>query len=296
MTSLVVAQWPSAMHTPGVAGQSESAVQARQVFAVVLQIGLVATAQSALATHSTHAPDDAQAGVAELMEAHSVPLAQARQAFVVVLQSGFVATLQSPLATHSTQAPDVAQAGVEALSVAHSAPVEHARQLFVTPQIGLVCPGHSEFVVHCTHAPVDAHVGVVGVFARHSALAEHPRQVFIAVSQTGFEGVVQLVFVAHSTQPTVGTQTSADPPSTRLHSLPIAQARHAFVIESQTGVAPEHFAAVQDAGTSPSPSRPASDPSGPSGPLAVSTPPSDTRQRLRDRSQVPPGQSPSPWQ
>jgi hypothetical protein len=35
-----------------------------------------------------------------------------------------------------------------------------------------------------------------------------------------------------------------------LHSLPLAQALHAFVVESQTGVKPEHFAAVHDAGAS----------------------------------------------
>jgi hypothetical protein len=72
MTSLVAAQCPSVIHTPG-PPQSESAAHARQVSAVVLQTGVVPE-QSVFPTQPT-------------------------QAFIAVLQAG-VGALQSVEPTH----------------------------------------------------------------------------------------------------------------------------------------------------------------------------------------------------
>jgi hypothetical protein len=137
MTSPVVAQWPSVMQTPGFAGHSESVAHARQVFAVVLQIGFVAVVQSLFITHATHTPDEAQAGVEALIAAHSVPLPHTRQVFDVVSHTGFAAVVQSVLVPHATQAPDAPQIGVEGSTAAHSVPTAHARHsLVVASQMG----------------------------------------------------------------------------------------------------------------------------------------------------------------
>ncbi|HSZ83837.1 MAG TPA: hypothetical protein VLA14_16235 [Polyangia bacterium] len=81
------------MQTPGSAGHSASVWQARQVFAVVLQMGVVGVLQSEFATHWTHVPDGAQAGVAPPRVTHSLePTVQPRHA--CVSQIGFVASAQ----------------------------------------------------------------------------------------------------------------------------------------------------------------------------------------------------------
>jgi hypothetical protein len=59
--------------------------QARQAFELGSQIGRSATPHWALIPHSTHAPEEAQTGVAAL---HSVPVSQARHAFDVMSQTG----------------------------------------------------------------------------------------------------------------------------------------------------------------------------------------------------------------
>jgi hypothetical protein len=135
------------MQTPGLAGHSESEAHARQVFAVVLQIGLVATVQSPFPTQATQAPVDAQAGVVALTLAHSVvPLPHARQVFVVVSQIGFVPALQSESATHSTHAPDAAQTSVPASAPPQSPVFVHARHFFVVESQTGVTPLHEAAV------------------------------------------------------------------------------------------------------------------------------------------------------
>ena len=70
MVSVLVAQWPSVMHTPGpMAEHSLSAAQARHVFVVVLQIG-VAPEQVVLSVQATQAPVAEHAGLVASANAH----------------------------------------------------------------------------------------------------------------------------------------------------------------------------------------------------------------------------------
>jgi hypothetical protein len=146
MTSPVVAQWPSGMQTPGLAGHSASAAHARQIF-VMSQIGFVAVVQSVFARHPTQPPVGAQTGVPALTPEHSaVPLTQPRHVFVLMSQTGFVPTLQSESAAHSTHAPDAPQTGAPA-SAPPQSPVVHPRHILVVlSQIGFV--PEQEMAVH----------------------------------------------------------------------------------------------------------------------------------------------------
>src|SRR5262245_38187134 len=81
------------MQRPGSAGHSVSALQVRPTLVPMSQTGLAGSAQSVLATHSTQAPDEAQAGVAlapPSPPAQSLLPAQARHALVVLSQTGAV--------------------------------------------------------------------------------------------------------------------------------------------------------------------------------------------------------------
>jgi hypothetical protein len=116
------------------------------------QMGFVADLQSVFATHSTHLPDEAHAGVAALEAAHSAPEPQLRQALVVVSQIGLPAAPHWLLTAHSTQAPDGAQTGAAALSIVQSLAEAQPRHTFdAESQMGAAAPLH-EAAVHASGA------------------------------------------------------------------------------------------------------------------------------------------------
>jgi hypothetical protein len=135
MVSALEAQRPSwwYMHTPGpMAEHSLSAVHARHVFVVVLQIGVVPE-QVELSVHWTQAPVAEQAGWVASKVLHCAAVAHPAQVSVAVLQMGEVPE-QLVLVRHCTHLFDVvSQTGV------------------VPPQV--------ELSVHCTQAPVVEQAG-----------------------------------------------------------------------------------------------------------------------------------------
>ena len=122
------------------AEHSLSAVQARHVFVVVLQIG-VAPEHVVLSLHATQAPVLEHAGCAESTAAHWAAVEQPVQVFVAVEQMG-VAPEQLAL-------------------------VKHWTQVFVVVSQTGVAPEQVELSVHCPHAPVAAHAGLVTSAALH---------------------------------------------------------------------------------------------------------------------------------
>jgi hypothetical protein len=160
MVSASVAQWPSAMHTPGpIAEHSLSAEHLRHVFVAVAQIGVVPE-QVLLSVHWTHAPVEAQA-VCPVNPEQSAAVAHPRHVLVAV-----------------------AQIGVEPEHVAF---VRHCTHLLVVVLQTLSAPMHLVLfvAVHCTQAPVVAHAARAGSFkAAHSASAAQAWH-FSAAPQTG---------------------------------------------------------------------------------------------------------------
>src|ERR1017187_729731 len=187
-----IAQWPSAMQTPGPpAGHSLSVEQARQVLVAVAQIGAIPE-QVVLSVHCTHDPLLAQA-VRPVNPAHSLATEQPRQVFVAVAQIGVVAVqvvfvrhwthlllavLQTAVvpvhlllfvAVHCTQAPPAAHATrAGSFRPAQSGSVAHAWHFSLVPQIG-VAPVQLAEVMHWTQVFVV--VSQAGVVPMHDVLA-----------------------------------------------------------------------------------------------------------------------------
>jgi hypothetical protein len=129
------------IHTPGpMVEHSLSAVHARHVFVVVLQIG-VEPEHVELSTHATHAPVLEHAGLVASAAAHWAAVVQPEHVLVVVLQMGVVPE-QLALVRHCTHLPAVVS------------------------QTG-VAPEHVELSVHCAHAPVAEQAGFVASTALH---------------------------------------------------------------------------------------------------------------------------------
>ena len=203
------------MQTPGlVSAHSVSAVQARQVFVAVSQIG-VAPAQAELSVHWTHLPAEEHAGVVALFAAHWAAVVQAVQ----------------------TSAGE--QMGVAPEQVAL---VTQPTHLFaVVSQTG-VAPEHCVLSVHWTQAPVEEHVGVAATFARHWLEVVQAVHVCVVGEQMGV-APEQVALVA---QPThlfaVVSQTGVAPEQVVLsmHSVHWPSARHA----GRAGFFPWHWAPV----------------------------------------------------
>jgi hypothetical protein len=129
------------MHTPGpMAEHSLSAVQARQVLVVVLQIGVVPE-QVVLSMHATHAPVVEHAGWVESTAAHWPEDVHPVHVLVAVEQMGVTP---------------------EQLAL-----VRHWTHLFVVVSQTGVAPEHVVLSTHSTHAPVLAHAGLVASAALH---------------------------------------------------------------------------------------------------------------------------------
>jgi hypothetical protein len=172
------------------ATHSLSAVQARQVFVVLLQMG-VAPEQVESSMHCAHAPLVAHAGFVASAATHWAALVQAAHVFVPVLQMGVppeqlalvrhcthlfvvvshfgVAPEQVESSVHWTQAPVVAQAGFVASAALHCAAVAQAPQVWAL-QMGVV-PEQLALVRHCTH--LFAAVSHTGVAPEHVELSVH---------------------------------------------------------------------------------------------------------------------------
>lgn len=185
MVSVLEAQWPSVIHTPGpMAVHSLSAVHARQVFVVVLQIGVVPE-HVVLSTHATHAPLAAHAGRIASTTAHWLEDVHPAHVWVAVEQIGVVP---------------------EQLAL-----VRHSTHLFVVVSQTGVPPEQVELSVHCTHAPVAAQAGLVASAALHWAAVAQAPQVAFAVLQMGV-APEQLPLVRHCTHLLVaGSQTGVAP-------------------------------------------------------------------------------------
>jgi hypothetical protein len=242
MVSALEAQRPSwwLMQTPGpMAEHSLSAVQARQAFVVVLQIG-VAPEHVVLSVHCTQAPVLEHAGRAESTAEHWEAVVQPVHVFVAPEQMGVapeqlalvrhwthllvevsqtgVAPEQVELSVHRTQAPVVAQAGLVGSAALHWAAVAHAAQVSVaTLQIGAV-PEQLALVRHCTH-------------------------LLVAVSQTGV-APEQVELSVHWTQAPAAEQAGWAG-SAEAHWLAEVQAEQTCVVALQIGVAPEQLALVR---------------------------------------------------
>ena len=143
IVSVLEAQRPSwwYMHTPGpMLVHSESAVHARQVLVVVLQIGVVPE-HVVLSTHATHAPVLEHAECVASAAAHWVAVVHPVQVLVAVEQIG--------------------------VTPEQLASVRHCTHLFVAVSQTGVAPEQVELSVHCTHAPVLEHAGLVASAALH---------------------------------------------------------------------------------------------------------------------------------
>jgi hypothetical protein len=194
------------MHTPGAAAHSLSAMQPRQVFVDVAQMGVVPE-QVLLPVHCTQAPLLAQAGVALFLVAHWLAAVQAVQIsfaqmgvapehpalvrhwthlFAVVSQTG-VLPEQVLLSMHATHCPAlvplVAQAGAAGFLARHWPAVVQAVQLLFA-QMG-VAPEHPALVRHATHLLVA--VSQTGVLPEQVLLSVHWTQVPLA-EQAGAAG------------------------------------------------------------------------------------------------------------
>jgi hypothetical protein len=156
------------------AAHSLSAVQARQVFVALLQIG-VAPEHVESSVHWTHAPVAAHAGCVASTAVHWDALVHPAQVLVAVLQIGVapeqlalvrhcthlfvavshlgVAPEQVELSVHWTQAPVGAHTGFVGSMPAHCADVVQAVHTPLAAQTG-VAAGHVAPVIHCTQAPL----------------------------------------------------------------------------------------------------------------------------------------------
>ena len=252
MASAVDAQRASwwAMHTPGAAVHSASAVHPRQVLVEMAQMGVVPP-QVPLSVHWTHAPLLAQAGAVLPLVVHSVavvhrvqtwfvqmgvvpeqpaPVRHCTHLFVVVSQTG-VAPEQVLFPVHWTQAPLVAQAGTAGFLVAHWLGVLQAVQTFAV-QMG-VSPEHPALVKHWTHLFVV--VSQTGVAPEQVLLSVHWTHVPVA-EQAGVVGLLAAHWLAvvQAVQ-TFAVQMGVAPE----HPALVRHCTHLFVVGSQTGVAPE---------------------------------------------------------
>jgi len=236
------------------ATHSLSAVHARQVFVVLLQMG-VAPEQVELSVHCTHAPVAEHAGRVASAAAHSAPLVHPAHVFVAVLQIGvvseqlalvrhwthlFVVVSQTGVApehvvlsVHWTQAPVAAHAGLVASAALHCAAVVQAPQVWLL-QIGVV-PEQLVLVKHCTHLFVA--VSQTGVAPEHVELSVHWTQV-PAVEHAG-----SVASLARHSAPVEHTPQRWAVEQIGVVTGQVALVRHCthlFVAVSQTGVAPEH--------------------------------------------------------
>jgi hypothetical protein len=191
-----------------------------------------------VAEHWPHAPEAWHAGVEP---PQSLSPAQPRQAWTVWSHLG-ADSGQSASARQPTQVPaDTRHRGcvpVQRLVL----PAEHSPHAPLVWQAG-VAPPHSLSPAHARHTwAATLHTGVV---PPHSALVLQLAQVPVATLQAGVVPVQRVTLVAEQTLqlPLVWQAGVAPPPQ----SLSPAQARHVWVVPSQTGVAPEQSALARHA-------------------------------------------------
>lgn len=220
------------------AEHSLSAVQARQVFVALLQMG-VAPEQLESSVHWTHAPVAEHTGRFGSSAVHWDGPVQPAQVLVAVLQMG-VAPEQLALVRHATQVfVDVSHFGVPPEHVESSV---HWTQAPVAAQAGLVASTalHWEGLVHAPQVLVV--VLQMGAAPEQLALVTQATQVFVAVSQTGVvPGHVELSM--HWTQAPVAEQ-AARAGSLARHSAELAQTPHTWAGE-QMGAAAGHVPLVR---------------------------------------------------
>jgi hypothetical protein len=215
---------------PGLPMQSALSAQARQVWVVVLHVGVMPL-QLELNSQPTHVP--VGKSHTAVPPVHAVAFVDEHWPQAPHTSHAGVAPLHCESELQATHEP-LSQMGV---SPPQSAPLRHWTQVFVGVQRG-VAGGQFASATHATQspafAPVVAHSGVE---PPQSAALAHARQVSAGVPQIGV-GLAQLAFVRHPTQLLVATSQTGVAP---VHAVWFVAEQIAQMPDvEQAGVAPVH--------------------------------------------------------